>query len=364
MSDHSVEVVKVRLNKHPNADRLSIVKVHGFQVVVRTEDWKDGELGAYIPPDSVVPDKEEYAFLEGHLRIKAHRYRGEWSMGLLVKAPRGSKEGDNVAEILEVTHYEPPLRGRGMTEHAADFASPPPLGGPVYDVENLLRYDDEIPEGLAVVVTEKIHGANIRMTFQNGKFHVASRRFYRKENYRLRPKDWWEKIKFWFMEYLGNQSLEVPTMSEYWRAFKRNPALMDIVRRFEGMVFYGELYGNTQARFSYDADPPTDKYPDRDELIGGWNKIRIFDILDPKTHTYLPWEEVANIVPSNLLVPVDYIGPFSMDKVKELGSAPSNLTKTHIREGVVVKPLVDMWSSRLGGRLILKYVSPMYLEKS
>ena len=41
---------------HPNADILSIVKVFGYTCVVRTQDWKDRSVGAYIPPDSAVPD--------------------------------------------------------------------------------------------------------------------------------------------------------------------------------------------------------------------------------------------------------------------------------------------------------------------
>lgn len=365
MSDHNVEVVEVKLEKHPNADALSIVRVHGYQVIVRTQDWKDGDLAAYIPPDSVVPDREEYKFLDGHLRIKARRFRGLWSFGLLMPAPKGNKPGDNVADVMGITHYEPPLRGRGMTEHAADFANAPQFPGPIYDVENILRYNTVLTQDMQVVISEKLHGANIRMTYQNGRFHVASRRFFRKEFDKVKPKGFLQRIWYWIIENVGNVNLDVPSQSEYWRAFKQHPDLMDIVRHNEGLVFYGELYGNTQAKFSYDANPPgPDKYPDRDELVGGWNKIRIFDILDPKSRVYLPWEDVAAIVPPELIVPVDYIGPFDMNIVEKLASSPSQLTDKHIREGVVVKPLFDIWSDSLGGRIILKCVNPEYLEKS
>ena len=351
MSEFVVEVVKVKKEIHPNADLLALVRIRGYQVIVRSDDWKDGDLAAYIPPDSVVPDKPEYAFLDGHLRIKARRFRGLWSFGLLMPAPRGSKLGDNVADVMGVTHYEPPLRGRGMTEHAADFAKAPAFPGPIYDVENILRYDKELAPDMVVVVTEKLHGANIRMTFQDGRFHVASRRFFRKEFYRPTPKNLWERIKFWLIENVGNQSLEVPTSSEYWKAFNANEELKGIVQRFEGLVFYGELYGQTQAGFNYDAD-------------GENNKIRIFDILDPAIREYLPWSEVANIVPDDYRVPVDYIGEFDMGIVHDLAESPSQLTKNHIREGVVVKPVSSIWSDNLGGRIILKYINPFYLEKA
>ncbi|MGH9759840.1 MAG: hypothetical protein ACREAC_03250 [Blastocatellia bacterium] len=83
-STHKVEVVPVVLERHPNADTLSVVKVFGgYTVCVRTVDFKDGDLGAYIPPDSVVDSsRPEFAFLAGHERIKVKRLRGIVSMGL------------------------------------------------------------------------------------------------------------------------------------------------------------------------------------------------------------------------------------------------------------------------------------------
>jgi hypothetical protein len=34
MSTHKVEVVRITLESHPNADRLALVHIHGWQVVV------------------------------------------------------------------------------------------------------------------------------------------------------------------------------------------------------------------------------------------------------------------------------------------------------------------------------------------
>ena len=88
MSDHRCEVVPVVLEKHPNADSLSVVKVFdGYTVCVRTADWEGVDKGVYIPPDSVVPDTEQFKFLEGHLRIKAKKLRGINSYGMLVPVP-------------------------------------------------------------------------------------------------------------------------------------------------------------------------------------------------------------------------------------------------------------------------------------
>src|SRR5438128_12699518 len=114
-STHRVEVVPVKLRRHENADSLSIVDIFGYTVCVRTADWKDGDFGAYIPPDSVVPDTPEFAFLAGKTRIKAKRLRGVVSFGLLMPAPPGGKIGDDVAELMGVTHYEPLIQNGGET---------------------------------------------------------------------------------------------------------------------------------------------------------------------------------------------------------------------------------------------------------
>src|SRR5690349_21772622 len=111
MSTFKVEVVPVKLEKHPNADALSLVTVFDAYVLcVRTADWEGVTQAAYLPPDSVVPNTEEYAFLEGKTRIKAKKLRGIVSQGMLVPAPEGSSIGDDVAEALKITHYEPEVQ--------------------------------------------------------------------------------------------------------------------------------------------------------------------------------------------------------------------------------------------------------------
>jgi len=48
-STHKVECFRVEhLEKHPNADTLSIIKVFNYQAVVRTSDFRIGDLAVYI----------------------------------------------------------------------------------------------------------------------------------------------------------------------------------------------------------------------------------------------------------------------------------------------------------------------------
>src|SRR5438105_922401 len=178
MSTHSIEVVEIRKEPHPNADSLSIVKIHGWQCVVRTADWNDGDLAAYIPPDYVVPEKPEYEFLKDkdgkfHGRIRVKKLRGYISQGLLMPAPQGSVIGENVMERMEITRYVP-LEPATM---GGDCLSPPKSvwHNRHYDVEDHRRYNTVLEQGEPVVVTEKIHGANIRVVFTDGELWVGSR---------------------------------------------------------------------------------------------------------------------------------------------------------------------------------------------
>lgn len=94
-STHRVNVIKIEeIMKHPNADTLGIVYVGGYQVVVKLDDFKVGDLAIYIQPDTIVPVMEPFKFLwadreftgevpEKYRRITVRRFRKEWSEGML-----------------------------------------------------------------------------------------------------------------------------------------------------------------------------------------------------------------------------------------------------------------------------------------
>src|SRR3990167_9344874 len=107
MSTHEILIVPVVLEPHPNADTLSLVRVGGWTVVVRTSDWIGESKGIYVPPDYVVPNNSDpkWAFLGPelkHRRIKVKKLRGIYSEGLLVKADPGMEVGQNVIEQLSI----------------------------------------------------------------------------------------------------------------------------------------------------------------------------------------------------------------------------------------------------------------------
>lgn len=314
-STHQVEVVPVQLDPHPNADALSIVRVRGFTVCVRTADWQGVERGAYIQPDSIVPDTPDFAFLGDKKRIKVKKLRGVVSMGLLVRAPDGASIGDDVAELLGVTHYEPPMR----CDTGGETAPAPKGYAPVYDVESARRYAQEVlAPGEPIIATEKIHGANGRWLWDGERFHAGSR-------------------TEWKVETAGNV---------WWQALYGCAELQDWLRAHPGHVIYGEVYGKVQ-----------------DLRYGVENGVRlaVFDIL--RGSEWVDAREARTIGSGLPWVPTLYEGPYDWAHVETLAEGPSLIPgANHIREGCVIKPLAERTHFALG-RVCLKVVGSGYLER-
>jgi RNA ligase (TIGR02306 family) len=191
-STHKVEIVPFKIEKHPNADKLGLVQVFGYVCCVRLEDWPaDTTIAAYLPPDSLVDVmRPEFAFLaptakDGWARVRPRKFRDVQSFGCLVPAPPGSKLGDDVAELLNVKHYEPPLPGENtgkLTLHmGGEVASGPNVFTVKYDVDALRRYHQLFQPGEQVIITEKLDGANSRYVYFDGKMHCGSRTEWKKE---------------------------------------------------------------------------------------------------------------------------------------------------------------------------------------
>lgn len=100
-----VVAFRVKLEEHPNANRLAIVRVPrnnaGIRrvAVVRKDEWDDGLLGAFVPSGWVVEDVGYFGD-KIHAAIQRRTLRGVVSEGLLFHAPAGSEEGDDVADIF------------------------------------------------------------------------------------------------------------------------------------------------------------------------------------------------------------------------------------------------------------------------
>lgn len=389
MNNHRVDVIRIsEVLVHTNADSLEIIPVGGFQAVVRKGDYKVGDLAYYIPPDSIVPDRPEFAFLwndatfeggtpERKRRIAAKKLRKEWSEGLLMPTKKlggfdvvtfGAGDGTfmfievgtDVATFLGITHYNPPEPGEntqpGSNEGNLKKRRLPRTfrgwvslikswlhgerreGGvslPTYDVDNFKHYANTFEPGDNVVVTEKIHGSNARYVYKPGILGFKGRM------------------------YAGSRNLwKAPGSSCAWRkALKDQPWIEFWCTQHPNFALYGEITP-TQTGFDYGA---TD----------GRVFFHLFDIRSPEGK-WLTHDECEDMFYApgiarwynEVSVPLLYRGPFNLAAIKSLVDGQSVIGGAkHIREGVVVKADPERVARGLG-RAQLKLVSNVYLEKS
>lgn len=183
MSSLIVEVCRVdAVRKHPNADRMCIVKVKGWEVCAGRNEktgetqFKAGDKCVYFPPETVIPHtlsdrlgvtkyltplpKDENGNRPEASRIRVARLRGEASYGLLMACEDENwPVGHNVSEHYGAYKYEPP-----QPPHDGDVEQDHPAFHRYFDMENIRNFPTEVFQpGDEVVVTEKIHGMNCRL---------------------------------------------------------------------------------------------------------------------------------------------------------------------------------------------------------
>ena len=93
-------------------DQIGLAEVLGWQVIVRYDQFKAGDLCIYCEVDSVLPEVPEFEFLRKcNFRIKTMKMAGVISQGLCLPMshlPKGNYAvGDDVTELLHITKYEP-----------------------------------------------------------------------------------------------------------------------------------------------------------------------------------------------------------------------------------------------------------------
>ena len=337
-------VYALRIEPHPNADRLELAAIGGFRCVVGKDSYVDGDLAAYIPEGAVCPQwLIEELGLEGKLagskknRVKAVQLRGSLSQGLVYPVRDGMirgrqvAEGDDVTELLELVKYEPPIpismQGEVWAAHGATLR---------YDIEDFKKYPEEFRDGEPVAVTEKLHGTWCCLGRHPEHGPIVTSKGMSDKGLALKLDD------------ANKTNLYVRTWGAHQEAFESARGRLAA----DGGPFYvlGEVFGRGVQDLHYGEPNPA---------------FRVFDAYlgEPGTGRYLNPDELAESLGDLFpLVPELYRGPFSLAKLQELTDGATTLGGGHVREGVVVKPAVERVSHACG-RVILKSVSGKYLTR-
>lgn len=382
-STHKAEVVPFVREPHPNpeATLLDVVRVYGYTCCIRRADWPPGtDRAIYIVPDSLVDVRRpEFAFLapdanaDGKARVKAKRFKGVVSYGLLIPAPPGAEVGQDFAEQLGVERYEPPEPSESSKEKfvvGGEQESGPDLdtGPSMYDVEAFERYAHEVlAEGEVVVVSEKLDGSNARFVYHDGRFWVKSRK-----NWVKRFPDYShvtveslvakgvpeEKAQ----EVVARAKSKPMTENGFWKALGNCPQLQAFLVANPGTTVFGEVYGNTN-RLKY-GFPEGNRFAAFDlyengkfvDPVEAWNRLAAFGV--PQAPLFNATGDTKGDAPVAL--------PYSFDLVKTLSEGKTKAEGAKagvIREGVVVRPLSERWH-RSVGRVVLKCVNPEFISKA
>ncbi len=361
------------------ADKLEVAQVKGWQCVVSKGQYSVGDIVIFVPPDSILPEKliEKYnlEFLKKNGRVGTIKLRGQISQGLILdinclSISKRHVVGQDVAEELGITKYEPPESNYSLVQRET-FRSTfkkfierkitfrrlifkcfglvkdkfkkkrklNPLFDVYTDIDNINNYPDIFNDGEEVVITEKIHGTNVRYA----NLSVDKIKIF---NFCIKK----QKTEFCFgshkVQLRGNYGKNCWYGEDVYGRIAERLNLAEKLTK--GYIFYGEIYGKGIQDLTYGLD-------DID--------VRFFDIKDTRTGRYLNYAEFRKICIELELktVPLLYEGRFSKDILKLCteGKSIVNTENNNISEGCVVKPVIER-SARIG-RVILKSINEEYL---
>ena len=327
MSDFAVDIREIEeVREHTNADSLELVKLNdlGFQIVVRKGQHKVGDKVVYFPVDSVLQDETiEQMGLTGRLagskknRVKTIKLRGEISQGLVDWAGgffcSDFPVGTDVTDLLGVVKYAP-----SEIITPTGVLNPLPDGVSKYDIDSLDRYGEAYNHLISIphAATEKLEGTNFSCTInEEGEVFVCSR----------------------------SHTIEENANNLYWQAAKQQ-CIPDVIRAMhhinQNITLYGELVGPAVQKNHYELTT---------------RRIYFFDIkLNFEFVGVELFYALMNEFLSNFHTPI-------LDTLDPHGQSTLNPKK--LREGIVIKPLVEQTYPGLG-RLILKKRDGEYLLKT
>lgn len=376
MSTFKVEVRKIeKVWKHPNADKLDMARLEDldYQFVTQKDLYTDDQLVVYFPIDSLLPENLIERFgLTGKLsgpnknRVKSIKLRGEISQGFVssvdnLKDILGEVNLlDDVTEKLGVEKYEAPIGMSGGVP-GKSRVSTLPTSVPYYDIEGCERYKHivEYLKEKPVLITEKLEGSNFACGIDNrlienslykdqgGKFVVSRRQTILpifEEDGTIKDED---LHPFWKVAYKQNFFTLIDDIIDYNITNEEN--IYQVVLRGEiiGPGIQGNIYKLDTAKVRLFDIMINDKYIDADAFISLIEK----GILDEDFVVPILWANRP-------------LKDFLKDKsIKEISNGNSHLNLTILREGIVIRPMVEENYDHFG-RLVLKQRSPEYLAKT
>lgn len=324
-----------RIEPHPNADRLEIAKVLGWNVITKKGEFTPSDPCIYCEIDSLMPPKPEFDFLKDRkYRIRTIKLRGILSQGLCLPMgllPESNYSiGEDVSEVLGITKYEKPipLTLRGRIRGNFPNLIPKTDEIRIQSIPNVLQRH----KGKTFRITEKIDGTSMSCFLDpETGIHVCSRNLDLANDFEHK----WNGNAYW--KYATEHNLE------------------EILKQMGGTIaIQGELFGGGIQGSKYGIN----------DLV-----YRVFNFYDIANHKYLEYDVMLDAVEAfglgkNFLVPD--LGTITLDHSVEdlLDMANGTSTLADVaREGIVLRSIPEDTDFEVG-RLSFKAVSNDYLLKN
>lgn len=352
---HKVPLTKVlAVTDHPNADRLSLVTVYGFQVIMGKGLLKVGDSVIYIPIDSILPAEVEAKIFgqDSKIRLEKSRVRqikirGLASQGLLATPQqldlnsKALKQEQDLSELLGITKYEPPVKTvqlksgdtkiKKRSEHP-DFKT--------YNGLTNIKWIPTIFEGKEIVVQEKLHGTNARCGLLPYRADTLLKKI--KKFLGLTP-------DFEFV--YGSNQVDITSSTSY-KGFYNDDIYGKVFQKINARlklepneIIFGEIIGpGIQKGYDYGLNEHT---------------FVLFDVM--KDGKYLDPDAVADYAAERgfKMVPVLFKGLYS-PAVALLTSGPSVFCPLEpVREGIVLK--LRYGYDNMGSKTAAKWINEDYL---
>lgn len=347
-----MNVVQVNeVKPHPNADRLELVCIDGWEIISGKGNYSAGDTVVHVPPDAMVPmaraqgwGVDKYLSFRGQAemgRVKAQKLRGVVSFGFLVPNDTQSEVGTDLREHYGIEKYEPPAPGMdaGRVRHCH------PLFHRYTNIQNLRNHTRKLDYEQELIVTEKIHGTNSRVGWVR----------------RLDPAE--GESEFEKVVGTHNTQRKLEECGIYGLPFELYDDQLEHIfleaqkycppgEQLNSLIIFGEIYGAGVQDLHYG----------KKEQKG----YRVFDIT--LNGRYIPWKTMAALCDVYRVPTVEVLerGYFGFDDLKALAEGNTLHDDSHIREGIVVRPFDQelTWgrTERVNDRrMIFKLINPDYL---
>lgn len=322
MREATIQVIE-KVEHIENSDFLDKVKVLGWSVVCKRDEYKVGDYCVFVTIDSLLPDKPEFEFMrKNKFRVRSVKLRGELSQGIVFPLSILPNQiyniDDDVSEVLGITHYEKPVPVSMGGLVRGSFPSHIISKTDEERIQNVPAIVDELKD-LLVCATLKMDGTSATYLNFNGDYHICSR----------------------------NNSMKIDNQNVYTAMFNK----YNLMNKLQGrnLAIQGEICG-----------------PGIQGNRMGLKELElfVFNIFDLDDRKYLNYNDFVNMVEEMGLQSVPVIDTFvfnhTMEQLLQM-STELYYPNGNRAEGMVIRPVVERHSNVLHGRTSVKIINNQYL---